>query len=148
MEEPYKTDYVISSSRQNNAVHYDTLDSGTSAHGTIVILVKPRLGLTDSTCLIRSRQFEEVEEAQVRDYRRNRDKWFSGTIKSNSGPLSCRVYIVHGATCRRHTDCKEEVTSHWTGYLYTSDYHSNVHHLLLTMRFPSYRCLLQHDTHR
>ncbi|XP_033729473.1 uncharacterized protein K02A2.6-like [Pecten maximus] len=51
-----------------------------------------------------SRQFNEGETVQVRDYRHSGRKWIPGSIDSKSGPLSYRVNVGCGAVWRRHAD--------------------------------------------
>ena len=47
-----------------------------------------------------ARKFSESENVTVR----HSDKWVTGTIRSQTGPISYKVNIGPGSTWRRHTD--------------------------------------------
>ena len=42
--------------------------------------------------------------SHFRDYRKNDDRWTTGTVVEQTGPVSYRVEVAPGFTWRRHTD--------------------------------------------
>lgn len=87
-------------------------------------LLKPSVKLTvehaqKAQCSYRSfhakdRDFHVGDSVLVRDYRRGEEKWKTGTVSSQSGPVSYMVQVDNSQSWKRHADqmldCHPEIT--------------------------------------